>query len=248
MQETLSPYEIGQVLIVDKPLGWTSFDVVNKIRYQLKHATGKRLKVGHAGTLDPLASGVLVICTGKFTKRIDEFQAQEKEYTGMIVVGATTPCCDLEKEIDAFYPVAHITDDLIHETIRQQFTGNIFQVPPVFSAIKVGGKRAYESARSGEAVTMPPREVTISAFEVVNIERAENAIVIHFRIVCSKGTYIRSIARDLGVALNSGAYLGALRRTRIGQMRIEDGKTMDEWVQTLEKSNISAQSANKVPE
>lgn len=240
MQEILSPYEIGQVLVVDKPLGWTSFDVVNKIRYKLKHATGKRLKVGHAGTLDPLASGVLIICTGKFTKRIDEFQAQEKEYTGMIVVGATTPCCDLEKDIDAFYPVAHITDELIHETIRQQYTGNILQVPPVFSAIKIGGKRAYESARSGEVISMPPREVTISEFDVVNIERAENAIVIHFRIVCSKGTYIRSIARDLGTALNSGAYLGALRRTRIGEMSIEAGKSMEEWVQTLEKGHISA--------
>lgn len=230
-------FAAGEVLLIDKPLKWTSFDAVNRIRGMIKRHLNLKLKVGHAGTLDPLATGLLVICTGKFTRRIDEFQAQEKEYTGTFLIGATTPCCDLEKPIDAYFPVDHITDEMIYAAAKK-FTGNIEQVPPLFSAIKVEGKRAYELARKGSDSVIPPRQVVIREFEITRIERhagsseVENpihsSIEVDFRVSCSKGTYIRSLARDFGTELNSGAHLTALRRTRIGDFRIEDGMTPEE--------------------
>ncbi len=229
MSETKPPFDFaaGAVLLIDKPLEWTSFDAVNRIRAMLKRYLNLKLKVGHAGTLDPLATGLLVICTGKFTKRIDEFQAQEKEYTGTFVVGATTPSFDLEHPVDFHFPVAHITDEMIREATKQ-FTGAIEQSPPLFSAIKVEGKRAYELARKGDGTLLPPRKVEIREFEITRIERKDELIEIGFRVSCSKGTYIRSLARDFGKALNSGAYLGELRRTRIGNFRVEDGMTIDQ--------------------
>ena len=219
-------FPTGEVLLIDKPLEWTSFDAVNKIRWLIRQKYKIKLKVGHAGTLDPLATGLLIICTGKFTKRIDEFQAQEKEYTGTFVIGATTPSFDLEHEIDQRYPVAHITDEMIRET-AVKFTGDIEQIPPMFSAIKVDGKRAYKSARKGEETIMPARQVNVREFEITRIERKEEAIEIDFRVSCSKGTYIRSLARDFGTELNSGAYLSALRRTRIGNFKVEDAMTIE---------------------
>lgn len=219
-------FPAGEVLLIDKPLEWTSFDAVNKIRWLIRQKYKIKLKVGHAGTLDPLATGLLIICTGKFTKRIDEFQAQEKEYTGTFVIGATTPSFDLEHEIDQRYPVAHITDELIRET-AVKLTGDIEQIPPMFSAIKVDGKRAYKSARKGEETIMPARQVNVREFEITRIERKEETIEIDFRISCSKGTYIRSLARDFGTELNSGAYLSALRRTRIGNFKVEDAMTIE---------------------
>lgn len=229
-------FAAGEVLLIDKPLEWTSFDAVNRIRAMLKRHLGLKLKVGHAGTLDPLATGLLIICTGKFTKRIEEFQAQEKEYTGTFVVGATTPSFDLEHDIDRRFPVEHITDESIREATKK-FTGMIAQVPPMFSAIKVEGKRAYELARKGEGSDIPPRQVEIREFDITRIERptaiagVENegeVIDVDFRVSCSKGTYIRSLARDFGTELNSGAYLSKLRRTRIGDFRIEDAMTIDQ--------------------
>jgi tRNA pseudouridine55 synthase len=211
-------FEEGKIILIDKPYKWTSFDVVNKIKWQLVHRLGfKKVKIGHAGTLDPLATGLLLICTGKFTKRIEEFQAKEKEYTGTFVLGATTPCFDLEKSIDGHFPIEHITDVKILET-AYSFIGEQQQIPPVFSAVKIDGKRAYEYARKNEDVEIKSKTITISEFQITRIEMPE----VDFRIVCSKGTYIRSIARDFGQKLESGAYLSALRRTRIGEFRIED--------------------------
>ena len=203
----------GQIILIDKPLTWSSFQAVNKLKYILKRnfELPKKFKIGHAGTLDPLATGLLIICTGKFTKRITEIQAQAKEYTGTITVGATTPSYDLETEIDATFPTAHITEDLIQETTKQ-FLGEIDQKPPVFSAIKKDGIRLYEHARAGEAIEIASRKTTIYEFEITRIALPE----IDFRVQCSKGTYIRSLAFDFGEALNSGAYLSALRRTKIG--------------------------------
>jgi tRNA pseudouridine55 synthase len=206
----------GEVLLIDKPLRWTSFDVVNKVRNALKKKYGK-IKVGHAGTLDPLATGLLIVCTGKFTKRVDEYQAQEKEYTGTIRLGATTPTLDAEMEPDHLFPTEHITPDMVHEAVKG-FIGEIEQMPPQFSALKVGGETAYKAAREGRTLELKPRTVSISVFELTDITLPD----VTFRIVCSKGTYIRSIARDLGTALSSGGYLTSLRRTRIGDFRIED--------------------------
>ena len=220
-------FAAGEILLIDKPPGWTSFDAVGRIRGMLKLHFKLKLKVGHAGTLDPLATGLLVICTGKFTKRIDEFQAQEKEYTGTFIVGATTPSFDLEHEIDAHFPTEHITDELIYSAAKN-LTGVIQQSPPLFSAIKVDGERSYKKARLGDDSVLPTREVEVREFEITNINREENKIHVHFRIACSKGTYIRSLARDFGLGLNSGAYLGELRRTRIGEFKIEDAMTMEE--------------------
>ncbi|MGC4040636.1 MAG: tRNA pseudouridine(55) synthase TruB [Flavobacterium sp.] len=203
----------GQILLIDKPLTWSSFQAVNKLKYILKrrYDLPKKFKIGHAGTLDPLASGLLIICTGKFTKRIPELQGQAKEYTGTFVIGATTPSYDLETEIDATFPTGHISAELIHETTKQ-FLGEIDQKPPVFSAIKKEGKRLYEHARAGEEVEIASRKTTIHEFEITRIELPE----IEFRVVCSKGTYIRSLAFDFGKALGSGAHLSVLRRTKIG--------------------------------
>ncbi|MFC7357844.1 tRNA pseudouridine(55) synthase TruB [Jejudonia soesokkakensis] len=211
-------YKNGQVLLIDKPLGWTSFQVVNKLRYLIKKQYGiKKIKVGHAGTLDPLATGLLIICTGKFTKQINTYQAQHKEYTGTITLGATTPSYDLETEVDATFKTSAITETQIQEATHQ-FIGDILQQPPVFSALKKEGKRLYEYARAGEEVTIPKREVHILAFEITNIEMPNVA----FRVACSKGTYIRSLAHDFGKALDNGAHLSALRRTKIGDFDVED--------------------------
>lgn len=210
----------GQILLIDKPLTWSSFQAVNKLKYILKrkYDLPKKFKIGHAGTLDPLATGLLIICTGKFTKRITEIQAQAKEYTGTITVGATTPSYDLETEIDATFPTEHISEALILETTKQ-FLGEIDQKPPVFSAIKKDGKRLYEHARAGEDVEIAFRKTTIHDFEITRIALPE----IDFRVKCSKGTYIRSLAFDFGIALNSGAHLTALRRTKIGDYDVING-------------------------
>jgi len=208
----------GQVLLIDKPLEWTSFQVVNKVRWLLrKKFDFKKLKVGHAGTLDPLATGLLILCTGKFTKKIETYQAQHKEYTGTITLGATTPSYDLETEIDHTFDITSITDTQIVNA-TQQFIGDIQQRPPVFSALKKEGKRLYEYARAGEKVEIPTRKVHISAFEIVGIDMPK----VHFRVACSKGTYIRSLAHDFGEALDNGAHLSALRRTTIGEYSVED--------------------------
>ena len=210
----------GKVLLVDKPLTWSSFQAVNKLKYTLmrKYDLPKKFKIGHAGTLDPLANGLLIICTGKFTKRITEIQAQAKEYTGTITVGATTPSYDLETEINATFPTDHITEALILETTKQ-FIGEIDQKPPVFSAIKKDGKRLYEHARAGEEIEIEFRKTTIHEFEITRIDLPQ----IDFRVSCSKGTYIRSLAYDFGMALQSGGHLSALRRTKIGDYCVEDG-------------------------
>ena len=216
---TKEQFQEGQVLLIDKPLTWSSFQAVNKIKYTLIKNLDlpKRFKIGHAGTLDPLASGLLIICTGKFTKRIPELQGQIKEYTGTITVGATTPSYDLETEINATFPTAHITPKLIEQT-KQQFIGEIEQFPPIFSALKKDGKRLYEHARAGEEVEIQARKIEISEFEITRIALPE----IDFRVVCSKGTYIRSLAFDFGKALNSGGHLTALRRTKIGDFSVEN--------------------------
>lgn len=224
--KTAEDYQAGQVLLIDKPLNWTSFQAVNKLRWEIRQAFNiKKIKVGHAGTLDPLATGLLVICTGKMTKQIDTFQGQIKEYTGTFVLGSTTPSYDLETEIDATFETAHITETLIHETTKQ-FIGEIDQFPPVFSALKKEGKRLYEFARAGEKVDIPSRKVNIAEFEITNIDGNN----VDFRVVCSKGTYIRSLAFDFGKALNSGAHLSALRRTRIGDFKVTDGVSLEEFI------------------
>lgn len=227
---TAEDYLEGQVLLIDKPLKWSSFQAVNKLKYVLKRQYNlpKKFKIGHAGTLDPLATGLLIICTGKFTKRITEIQGQAKEYTGTFVVGATTPSYDLETEIDATFPTGHVSADLIQETTKQ-FLGEINQKPPVFSAIKKDGKRLYEHARAGEEVEITSRKTTIHEFEITRIELPE----IDFRVVCSKGTYIRSLAFDFGKALNSGAYLSVLRRTKIGDYSVENGITPEDFEKSL---------------
>jgi len=212
----------GELLLIDKPLTWTSFDVVGKIRNSIKPM---KVKVGHAGTLDPLASGLLILCTGKKTKIIDSIQAQEKEYTGTIYLGATTPSYDLETEIDQRFDISEITENQIIEA-TQQFIGDIEQYPPSHSAIKIGGERLYEKARRGEEVERRSRPVTISEFEITAISLPE----ISFRVVCSKGTYIRSLANDFGKALNSGAHLSSLRRTRSGDFRVSDAYKVMELV------------------
>jgi len=219
----------GQVLLIDKPLTWTSFQAVNKLRWEIRHAFDiKKIKVGHAGTLDPLATGLLVICTGKMTKQINVFQGQEKEYTGTFILGSTTPSFDLETEVDKSFPTEHITNELIHST-TQQFIGQINQFPPVFSAIKKDGKRLYEFARAGEEVEIKSRQVEITEFEITKINQLE----LQFRVVCSKGTYIRSLAHDFGKALKSGAHLSSLRRTRIGDFKVDDALTPEAFIANL---------------
>ncbi|MCG7858879.1 tRNA pseudouridine(55) synthase TruB [Flavihumibacter sp.] len=211
-----NPFAEGRVLLIDKPLEWTSFDAVRKIRNLVKTK-----KVGHAGTLDPLATGLLIICTGKFTKKINEYMAREKEYTGTITLGAVTPTFDLESEPQLHKDISGLSDESIRKATAI-FTGPILQVPPIHSAIKINGKRVYELARKGIEVQMEPRTVTISVFEITSIKMP----VVHFRVVCSTGTYIRSLANDFGAALGCGGYLSSLRRTRIGEFRVEDAYTM----------------------
>ena len=217
-----NPYSAGNVLLIDKPLGWTSFQVVNKIRWLIKQQYNlKNIKVGHAGTLDPLATGLLIICTGKETKNIDSYQAQHKEYTGTITLGATTPSYDLETDIDGTFPIDHLTTALLEETTRQ-FTGDVLQKPPIYSAIKKDGKRLYELARAGETTEIKARAVYVSAFEITKITLPH----IDFRIACSKGTYIRSLAHDYGAALHNGGHLSALRRTKIGSYHVDNALSM----------------------
>jgi len=236
--KTLEEFKEGQVLLIDKPLNWTSFQVVNKLRWKIRKTFNiKKIKVGHAGTLDPLATGLLVICTGKMTKQINTFQAQIKEYTGTIVLGSTTPSYDLETEIDKTYPTNHITNELIHETTKQ-FIGDISQYPPVFSAIKKEGKRLYEFARAGEEVEIKPRTITINEFEITNIDTSTSlstgSLNVDFRVVCSKGTYIRSLAHDFGKALQSGSHLSALRRTKIGDFDVKNAITIENFIESLD--------------
>ncbi|GLU43529.1 tRNA pseudouridine(55) synthase TruB [Allomuricauda sp. NBRC 101325] len=208
----------GQILLIDKPLEWSSFQAVNALKWAIrKKFQLKKIKIGHAGTLDPLATGLLIICTGKFTKKIPELQGQVKEYTGTITLGATRPSYDMETEINATFPTGHITDEAI-QTATEQFLGEIDQVPPVFSALKKDGKRLYELAREGKEVEIKSRKIEISEFEITRIELPE----LDFRVVCSKGTYIRSLAHDFGKALGSGAYLSALRRTKIGDFNVNN--------------------------
>lgn len=218
----------GETLLVDKPLHWTSFDVVNKLRYNISKKVGQKLKVGHAGTLDPLATGLLIICTGKLTKQIDLLQAQEKEYTGTFKLGETTPSYDAETEVNLTLPTEHITKEAIQQA-TQSFLGNILQVPPIFSAIKVEGKTLYKQARKGVEVEIAPRPVEIKLFEITQIEMP----FVSFRVVCSKGTYIRSLAHDFGKALASGAYLTTLRRTRSGDFKIEDALSVEDWIKEI---------------
>ena len=225
----------GEILCFDKPLHWTSFNLVAKIRSQLCHRLGvKKLKVGHAGTLDPLATGVMVICTGKATKRIDELQAHVKEYVSTLQLGATTPCFDLEKPIDKTYPTDHITEPLVREVLSK-FIGRIEQVPPAFSACKIDGKRAYDLARKGREVELKPKVLVIDEIELQNFNPETMQATI--RVVCSKGTYIRALARDIGEALNSGAHLISLRRTRVGDVKVEDCMQVEDFPDWLESNS-----------
>jgi tRNA pseudouridine55 synthase len=227
---TEEDYKNGQVLLIDKPLNWTSFQVVNKLRWEIRQRFNiKKIKVGHAGTLDPLATGLLIICTGKQTKEIHIYQGQIKEYTGTITLGATTPSYDLETEINQTFSTEHITEDLLKETTKQ-FIGDIQQKPPIFSAIKKDGKRLYELARKGETTEIALRKVTISEFEITKTDLPK----VDFRVVCSKGTYIRSLAFDFGNALNSGAHLSALRRTKIGDFSVDKASSVDDFIENLE--------------
>tara|TARA_Y100000389_G_scaffold199214_2_gene237170 strand:+ start:3120 stop:3815 length:696 start_codon:yes stop_codon:yes gene_type:complete len=231
MSELREKFLNGEVILVDKPFNWTSFQVVNKIRWMIKTILGiKKIKVGHAGTLDPLASGLLILCTGKMTKQIEQFMGQEKEYVGTFSLGATTPSYDLETEINQYFPIEHIDKKLLENTLTQ-FTGIIDQQPPVFSALKKEGKRLYEFAREGQEVEVPSRKVTIRNFEITQINFPE----IDFKVNCSKGTYIRSLAHDFGKSLNSGAYLSVLRRTRIGKYSIENAIQIEDFEKLLEK-------------
>ena len=223
-------FQDGEILYVNKPYRFTSFDVVNKMRWQLCRALGvKKLKVGHAGTLDPLATGVMIVCTGRATKRIEEFQAHTKEYVATLRLGATTPSFDLEKEIDAYYPTEHITRPMVEEVLSR-FVGTIEQVPPTFSAIKVGGVRAYDMARKGRDVELKPKTLVIDEIELIDCSLPDTITI---RVVCSKGTYIRALARDIGEALQSGAHLTALCRTRVGNVTLNDCIALDDFPQWL---------------
>lgn len=220
----------GEIFCIDKPYGWTSFAVVGKLRYHISKRIGvKKIKVGHAGTLDPLASGVLIVCTGKATKRIDELQAGVKEYIAEIKLGATTPSFDLETEIDATYKWEHITREMVDKVLQSQFIGCIEQVPPSYSACKINGKRAYKMARQGEDVELKAKQLIINEIEVLELDGPKLVV----RVVCGKGTYIRALARDIGIALGSGAHLTGLRRTQVGDVRVEDCKSIDDAIDTI---------------
>ena len=225
----------GEIIAIDKPLGWTSFDAVKRLRGSIqKRLRVKKFKVGHAGTLDPLATGVLVVCTGRATRQIEDIQKGEKEYIATVELGATTPSFDLETEIDATYPTDHIDETFARETLKS-FEGEIMQVPPVFSAVKVGGKRAYKYARTGKELELKAKPVKIREIEFLSLE----GNLLRFRVVCGKGTYIRALARDLGKALNTGAHLTELRRTKVGNIRIEDCLKIDEAVEKIAKAELS---------
>jgi tRNA pseudouridine55 synthase len=229
-------FHAGEVLLFNKPLTWTSFQLTNKVKWLLKNHSslvvdGNKVKpkVGHAGTLDPLATGLLIICTGKKTKEIEKYQGKEKEYTGTIYLGATTPCFDLEKEIDARYPTEHITEEMIYEA-ADKFTGVQLQTPPIFSAVWVNGQRAYDLARKGETPEIKAKEIEIMSFEITRIAIPE----VDFKVVCTKGTYIRSLARDFGAYLNSGAHLTALCRTRIGEHALDEALSLEAFIKLME--------------
>ena len=226
-------FEAGEILLINKPLTWTSFDVVKKVRNTLRVK-----KIGHAGTLDPLATGLLILCTGKFTKRIDEIQAQEKEYTGTITLGQTTPSYDLETPVSESCDISHLTEEDM-KAAAASFVGTIDQVPPIYSAVMVDGKRAYDLARKGKEAELKSRSITIKAFDITQIEGA----VISFKVVCSKGTYIRSLAHDLGQKLGCGAHLSALVRTRIGEYRLEDALTIED-IQEIRRAQLEANGSN----
>lgn len=237
MERSIEEYDFqkGEILLFDKELDWTSFDLVRKLRNFLTRKTGvKKLKVGHAGTLDPKATGLMIVCTGKETKNIDLLQAKEKEYIATIKLGATTPSYDLETAENEFFQTDHVTIGLVNEKL-QDFIGEIDQVPPVFSAIKIEGKRAYEHARKGNDIVLQARQITISELEVLKFEGNELLL----RIVCSKGTYIRSLARDIGIALNSGAYLVGLCRTRIGEMKLEEAWDLHDFLEKIKKNETN---------
>lgn len=224
----------GEILYFNKPLHWTSFDVVNRVRRILcRTIDQKKLKVGHAGTLDPLATGVMVLCTGKATKRIEELQYGIKEYIATLQLGATTPSFDLEHPIDQTYPTEHITRELIDETIKR-FVGEIWQVPPAYSAVKIDGKRAFDYARKGQEIEIKPKLLVIDEIEILKFEDMQLTI----RVVCSKGTYIRALARDIGEALNSGAHLTALQRTQVGEIRLEDCMEVEDFIKCIESGII----------
>lgn len=234
----------GEILSIDKPLGWTSFDAVKRVRGALTRRLGiKKMKVGHAGTLDPLATGVMVICTGRATKRIDELQAGVKEYIATMALGATTPSFDLETEVDATYPTGHITRELVEETLKQ-FHGAIEQVPPAFSAVKVDGKRAYKYARQGKTPELKAKTLVIDKIELMEFSQESITLL----VVCGKGTYIRALARDIGEALGTGAHLTALRRTRVGDIRIEDCLSVDDATDLIRNCEVTFPEDYDVPE
>lgn len=224
----------GEVLAFDKPKTWTSFGIVARVRWLLSQKLGQKVKVGHAGTLDPLATGVLLLCTGRATKRIEELQSHEKEYVATLRLGATTPSFDMEHPEDATYPTAHITRQRVEDVLKS-FTGTIEQVPPTFSACKIKGERAFYLARNGQPVPLKPKTITISRIDLLSFQPTEISI----RVVCSKGTYIRALARDIGQALDSGAYLTELRRTRVGDYRVEDCQTLETFPQWLDKVELA---------
>ncbi len=230
-------FDSGEILYFDKPLEWTSFQVVSKVRYAICQSLGRRskdLKVGHAGTLDPMATGVLVLCTGKATKKIESFQYQTKEYIADLFLGATTPSFDTEHPVDKTYPTEHITRELVEETLKS-FIGTIEQEPPAYSAVKVNGRRAYAMARNGEEVTLKKKTLVIDSIEILDFSMP----LLRIKVVCSKGTYIRALARDIGVALNSGAYLTALRRTRIGDVKVEDCWQVEDFLSKMKANAFS---------
>lgn len=225
----------GEIIGIDKPLGWTSFDAVKRLRGSIqKRLRVKKFKVGHAGTLDPLATGVLIVCTGRATRKIEELQSGEKEYVATVELGSTTPSFDLETEVDAVYPTEHINEELVKEALNS-FVGNILQVPPVFSAVKIDGKRAYKYARHGKEPELKAKPVTIKEIEFISLE----GNLLKFRVVCGKGTYIRSLARDLGQFLKSGAHLKELRRTRVGNISVEDCYKIEEAVEKIATTPLS---------
>ncbi len=228
-------FQAGEVILVNKPLHWTSFDVVNKLRYELKQKLGiKKIKVGHAGTLDPLADGLLILCTGKKTKEIESFMGLEKKYSGTITLGSTTPSYDLETEIDHTFPLDKVTENQVKAEV-EKMVGTFAQQPPIFSAKKVKGKKAYDLARAGKEVKLEPKVITIHSFELSKIELP----LVHFEITCSKGTYIRSIASDLGKSLGNGGYLSALRREKIGPYHLKDAHSVKEWVEIIQTSDMN---------
>ncbi|MDG1914414.1 MAG: tRNA pseudouridine(55) synthase TruB [Crocinitomix sp.] len=228
-------FQAGEVILVNKPLHWTSFDVVNKLRYELKQKLGiKKIKVGHAGTLDPLADGLLILCTGKKTKEIESFMGLEKKYSGTITLGSTTPSYDLETEIDHTFPLDKVTENQVKAEV-EKMVGTFAQQPPIFSAKKVKGKKAYDLARAGKEVKLEPKVITIHSFELSKIELP----LVYFEITCSKGTYIRSIASDLGKSLGNGGYLSALRREKIGPYHLKDAHSVKEWVEIIQTSDMN---------